>query len=252
MIWWICATSSDSGSGLRLIGPGRSARRSSRYSISTVTAATGWSLLQRATGHVPGVASVTDDTAARAAIAEVDAWDEPGLRRISAALERLHPEQHAFVFAGLEAAQSVGALLSVATLLDRLDELESSPGRESTRSADQDAIATLTKRGITPELRQHLRELVRVAQTAEPPTFATNVAIDEQEAALRALKAWHRDWSETARAVIRRRDHLLMLGLSQRKNRADEDDLEGDDTEPPASPAAPVTPTTPQPIAAAT
>ena len=206
--------------------------------------AAGWSLLQQATGYVPGVASVTDDAAARAAIAEVDAWDEPGFRRIGAALERLHPEQQAFVFAGLEAAQGVGSLLSVATLLDRLDELESSPARESTRAADQAALATLAKRGITPELRQHLRELVRVAQTAEPPTFAANVSVDGQEAALRALQAWYRDWSETARAVIRRRDYLIMLGLTQRKTSDTGDDPEPPPEPPPAPPPAPAAVTT--------
>jgi hypothetical protein len=200
--------------------------------------AAGWGLLQQATGYVPGVASVTDDAAARAAIAEVDAWDEPGFRRISAALERLHPEQHAFVFAGLEAAQGVGSLLSVSTMLDRLDELESSPARESTRAADQAAIATLAKRGITPELRSHLRDLVRVAQTAQPPTFAANGAVDGQDAALRALQAWYRDWSETARAVIRRRDYLLMLGLSQRRSTPDD----GNDPEPPPAPQPPAPP----------
>jgi hypothetical protein len=198
--------------------------------------AAGWSLLQRATGYVPGVASVSDDAAARAALAEVDAWDEPGFRRISAALERLHPEQHAFVFAGLEAAQGAGSVLSVTSLLDRLDELESSSARTATRVADRAAIATLTARGITPELRRQLRELVRAAQTAEPPRFAGDVAVDEQEAALRALRAWYRDWSETARAVIRRRDHLLMLGLSQRKSMRSEDEDEVEGTEDPAEP----------------
>jgi hypothetical protein len=203
----------------------RAALFAAGYSVEEQAA--GWSLLQRATGYLPGMASVSDDAAARAALAEVDAWDEPGFRRISAALERLHPEQHGFVFAGLEAARGAGAVLSVTTLLDRLDELESSSSRSATRAADRAAIATLAARGITQELRRHLRELVRVAQTAEPPTFAANVEVSEQEAALRELRAWYRDWSETARAVIHRRDYLLMLGLSQRKSTpADEDEVD--------------------------
>src|SRR5262245_34648631 len=85
---------------------------------STEEQAAGWSLLEKASGYVPDVASISDDGAARAAIAELDAWDEPGFRRIGAALERLHPDAHAFVFAGLEAAQGAGSVLSVTTLLD--------------------------------------------------------------------------------------------------------------------------------------
>jgi hypothetical protein len=44
-------------------------------------------------------------------------------------LGRLYPDQDAFVFAGLEPSTGPGAVLSVATLLDRLDALESSPAR---------------------------------------------------------------------------------------------------------------------------
>src|SRR5690606_34354105 len=96
----------------------------------------GWSLLHTATGYVAPLESAADDKLARAAITELDQWDEPGLRRVSAALERLHPEQFAYVLAGLEAAQGAGAVLSVATLLDRLDELESGTNRPDTRDAD--------------------------------------------------------------------------------------------------------------------
>jgi hypothetical protein len=191
--------------------------------------ALGWQLLQKASGYVPGVASASADAAARAAIAEIDAWDEPGLRRVGAALGRLHPEQHAFVFAGLETAQGVGSLLSVSTLLDRLDALERGSDRAATRAADRAAVATLSARGITPEVRQHLRELLKVAQTAEAPVFPANTSAEERDQALRDLRAWYKDWSETARAVIHRKDHLVMLGLSQRRRSEEVDeDLEGE------------------------
>jgi hypothetical protein len=184
----------------------------------------GWRLLHKACGHVPGVASPSDDAAARAAIAEIDAWDEPGFRRIGAALGRLHPEQQAFVFAGIEAARGAGSLLAVATLLERLDQLEKGrqgagggAGSRAAVAADRAAIATLTARGITPEVRGRLRELVKVAQTAQAPVFPTDATAAEREAALLELRAWYADWSETARAVIQRRDYLVMLGLTQRK-----------------------------------
>ncbi|HEY3496362.1 MAG TPA: hypothetical protein VGK73_16795 [Polyangiaceae bacterium] len=212
---------------------------------STEEQATGWSLLEKASGYVPNIASVSDDGAARAALAEVDAWDEPGFRRIGAALERLHPEQHSFVFAGLETARGAGSLLAVSTLLDRLDALESAPERKNSRADDRDAIATLTARGITPAVRAHLRDLIRVAQTAEPPTFPVDSAVTNRDEALKTLGAWYRDWSETARAVIQRRDYLVMLGLAQRKTGKPEDD-DGDlDTTEPTSPVAPTVSGTP-------
>lgn len=187
---------------------------------STAEQGAGWSLLEKASGYVPGVASISDDTVARAALAELDAWDEPGFRRIKAALGRLHPEQHDFVFSGLEAARGAGSVLSVTTLLERLSQLESSPDRKATRKDDQAALATLASRGITPELRQHLRSLVQVAQTAATPSFPSALSVQERDAALRELAAWYKDWSETARAVIHRRDYLIMLGLSQRRTTA--------------------------------
>jgi hypothetical protein len=85
------------------------------------------------------VARVSDDGAARAAIAELDEWDEPGFRRIAAALERLHPDAHAFVFAGLEAARGTGSVLSVTTLLDRVR--RQAPSRTASRRGCEDRLA---------------------------------------------------------------------------------------------------------------
>jgi hypothetical protein len=179
----------------------------------------GWKLLLDVSGHAPAALPPGDDERARAAIAELDAWDESGFRRIHAALGRLHPEQDAFVFAGVGPGHGVGAVISVATLLDRLDALEKSPDRSSTRDADQAAMATLAKRGIDAALRQHLRELVAVAQTARLPTTPepAEPSEDQRQETLKILRAWYKDWSETAHAMIRRRDHLVLMGLAKRK-----------------------------------
>lgn len=186
----------------------------------------GWTLLARASGHVPGLTSFSDDARARAAIAEIDAWDEPGFRRTGAVLERFYPEQHAFVFAGLGPARGAESVLTVSTLLDRLDALESSPEREGTREADQQAVAKLTSRGITPGVRAHLRDLIQIAQMAKAPVLPIASTVEERDAALLELRAWYRDWSETARAVIQRKDYLVMLGLSERRSRRSEEEDE--------------------------
>lgn len=82
----------------------------------------------------------------------------------------------------------------------------------------------------------HLRGLITVALGAPEPaaadadTMVTNEA--EQRAAKRALWGWLNEWSEVARADIRRRDLLIQLGLAKRKKRnADSPTVGGEDGE---------------------
>ncbi len=191
----------------------------------------GWRLVTLVSGlSEPKVVREHDDKA-RATIAELDALDEPLFRRAHAALGRLHPEQDAFVFSGLAPARGPEAVVAVATFLDRLDALESAQDRRATRKADQGALATLEKRGITAEYREQLRELVAVAQAVEfpdePPTDA--VTTSEREEALIELRAWYKDWAETARSLIVRRDHLILMGLARRRQslRGEAEESEG-------------------------
>jgi hypothetical protein len=177
----------------------------------------GWRLLLDATGYAAQITGSPSDQAARQAIAELDNWDEGGFRRIHAALERLHPEQDKFVFAGLSPSRGPTAVVGVAKLLERLDQLEQG-GNE-----DRSAIATLEKRGIDANLRAHLRGLVTTAQAASPMDLPSDApSADTQQMALEALHNWYRDWSETARAVIRRRDHLILMGLAKRRTAQDD------------------------------
>jgi hypothetical protein len=113
-------------------------------------------------------------------------------------------------------------VLGVATLLDRLDALEKSPERKATRKADQAALDTLTKRGISTAERARLRALVTTATTAAKSEEDASDAADDgvPNEALLKLHAWYGEWSEVARAVIKRRDHLIRLGLAKRKKTA--------------------------------
>jgi len=110
----------------------------------------------------------------------------------------------------------------VATLLDRLDALETSPGRKAARKADHAALATLSKRGLSADERARLRALVNTATAAAKANEGASDAAEEaptNEAVLK-LHAWYGEWSEVARAVIKRRDHLIRLGLAKRKKAA--------------------------------
>lgn len=182
----------------------------------------GWELLLQVTGFRRPAVAVAESTAARDAAVEIDAWDEPNFRLIRAALDRRHPEQSLFVFEGLTASTGAGAVLGVATLLDRLDALEKSPERKATRKADQAALDTLTKRGIPTAERARLRALVTTAMTAAKAEEDASDAADDgvPNEALLKLHAWYGEWSEVARAVIKRRDHLIRLGLAKRKKTA--------------------------------
>lgn len=174
----------------------------------------GWDLLHKVAGYTDTKSTlVMDET--QQAITQIDAWDEPTFRIAKAALERLHPDQAAFVFANLQPATGPAAVLTVRLFLERLDALENSPERIATRTQDLEALATLEKRGITKEERQRMHGLLDIAQglASATPANVTDARLDD----LRALRAWFDDWTETARAVITRRDHLIRLGLAKRK-----------------------------------
>lgn len=179
---------------------------------------TGWSLLLAACGY-QHVNTPVDTPESRAAIVEIDAWDEPNFRIAAAALEYEFPAQYAFVFDHLEPQVGVAAVVSVSTFLDRLDALAASPDRAKTRVEDQAALDKLALRGITPEERKRLRGLLDVARgpSAAAPTAAPTGDPEALKAALLALYQWYVEWREVAHALIRRRDYLISLGLAARK-----------------------------------
>ncbi|HEU4406834.1 MAG TPA: hypothetical protein VFS43_16320 [Polyangiaceae bacterium] len=186
--------------------------------------AQGWRLLQATSGFFDDGATdgEADDTAVRAAIAEIDAWDEPGFRIINASLRARHPAQHAFLTQGLRASTGAESVTGVAALLDRLDALERAPEREATRKADHAALATLADRGIDARERKRLRALVERAQDFaerfDNPSERAKVEKRMREALLE-LRLWYEEWSEMARVTFKRRDELIRLGLASRRPR---------------------------------
>ncbi len=189
----------------------------------------GWRLLHAASGFnpqaaAPGAALAAPiDESVRSAIVQLDAADEPLVRILRASLGRRFPEQAAFVLDGVEATQGAGAVIVVATLLGRLDALANDPARKKTRADDRKALDLVAQRGYGPERLAELRALVKKAQSSpDAPPAAAPVDDGARAAALGALHAWWKEWSEIARAVIRRRDHLILLGLARRAARKTE------------------------------
>lgn len=181
--------------------------------------ARGWRLLHASSGF-SSEAAPEDDGAVTEALVEIDAWDEPNLTLADAALKHRYPPQRAFVFEGPRAARGVESVLVVTRFLDRLDALERGDERKATRAADHAALATLAERGITPQERARMRALLAkfealsegAADAEEPGTSA-----DDMNTALCELRAFYEEWSDVARIVVTRRDHLIRLGQAHRK-----------------------------------
>jgi hypothetical protein len=198
--------------GIALSLPIRAALSSRGY--SEADHAEGWKLLTAASGFRAGSLDPMVDVEVRDAVREIDGWDEDGFRIVRASLQRRHPEQAAFLLDGIAAATGPAALVGVTTLLDRLDTLGKSKNK-----ADHAALATLKARGIGEDERKRLRGLLKKAQSApavEPTTNHAAAAADHA-AALAAVRAWYEEWSEIARACVKRRDYLILLGLAKRK-----------------------------------
>ncbi|HVY48803.1 MAG TPA: hypothetical protein VHB21_23100 [Minicystis sp.] len=202
----------------------------------------GWRLLLAAAGFTPTAAPPPRaPSPAFDAMAELDALDEDVFARARAALERLHPSAFAFVFAGgLAASQGPGAVVGMGVFLDRLDALEHGKGREkSEHKGDLAALATLEKRGLTKAERKRLHALVDAAKDlgdAPAPPPAPAPTHDD----LRALYAWYKDWSTTARSVIKKRASLISLGLAKRiARKSPADDGSGGGGGGPPGPPAP-------------
>ena len=178
----------------------------------------GWSLVltaYAATG--PAVTSITEAPLTEATD-KVESWQNAMFVRANAALGRLHAEQNAFVFTNLEPGSGIAAVPAVATFLDRLDALESSPERKSSRKADHAALDTLSERGITKDARKEMRDLVKWIESNQAQPLATHKQ-SPREAALVAVYEWVQDWTDCARTVITRRDQLIRLGIGKRRPR---------------------------------
>jgi hypothetical protein len=180
----------------------------------------GWQLLWTAAGYKKRVmAGALEGSAVAAAVAALDAWDETNFRISRAALESKFADQCAFLFDDLAPATGTGSIISVGKYVARLDALESGEGREKTRKADKAALQALAARGIGEDERKRLRELLETA-TSQPEIADDGAPAEEKRIeALRELRTWYREWSEVARALVTRRDHLITLGLARRKAR---------------------------------
>ena len=183
----------------------------------------GWRSLLEVMGWKPDL-PVSESVSAieqEQAIAELDNWDGPNFSIARAVLRRLHPDQEAYIFDNLLAAQGAAAVGSVKTYLVRVSAMRegTDPSRAALREEDRAAVASLETRKVAgAELEAHLAALIETATTAAPiAPDPVDEGPSERQQAARRLHAWLADWRETARVVITRGDYLIRLGLVNRR-----------------------------------
>lgn len=159
-----------------------------------------------------------EDDPPRAAARELETWLKTHLPRLRAAVERLHPDSLA-LFHGLDSLDGPETVLGAAQLVERLAALRAD-------SQDAAVLETLERRGLGAARRRWLARLVRTAQTARVPGNAVTVGGEEDvlgergggaDGAMLELYRWYQDWAATARAMVKRRDWLIRMGLMARK-----------------------------------
>jgi len=182
-----------------------------------------WKNLRFACGNDDGDTLVeVEDPKVRAAVTFVDTRDEWFFKMLGAVWKYNFPEQLAFVLKGnLGPSAGMQSVLNMGIALDRLDVLEKGPERKATRKEDTAALALLAERKIDSEFRATMRNHVNVAQDVTPVTLGeVTPSTDPDIARLEALvelRKFYEEWSEIAKVTIKRRDHLIRMGLASRR-----------------------------------
>ena len=157
----------------------------------------------------------------RQALMEVDQWDESAFARTYAVLNRYYPAACAYLFQNLQASRGPDSVRGVLTYTARLNILESGsdPDRQATRNDDKKAVALLAHRGIDQAERARITELAMkaIGPTESPLMPEASPNEEKRRQTLINLRRWFEDWSETARAVVRKRQHIIRLGLGKRR-----------------------------------
>jgi hypothetical protein len=173
--------------------------------------AEGWALLERACRYRDTLDDPKPDEQARVAIQILSQWARDHFGRFRTTLARFHPTA-VELFPRAHSADPAFIVQSFAKLLKWLDSAED-PERDS-------IVRTLAGRGLGIDERNRLAKLAEEATC----TLTSAVAVDELRAEeddsdWLALYHWYTDWSSTARALIKRRDYRIFLGIGERQPR---------------------------------
>lgn len=193
-----------------------------------------WDAMHKISGFKPAKPHNPINAESVAATAQLDAGDERLHTVVYASLEHRLPAVHAALLEGLQPGSGMDAVVYTDVLGTRVNQLREGTLPNVTEEEAEQGLAILAARGLDEDAWARLAALVAQAKTATideaPPPAITRA---EQDAALREARAFYDEWSAIARAVITRRDHLILLGLATRRSPK------------PAGAPAPVTPIAP-------
>lgn len=179
----------------------------------------GWALLHACSGYEPNAVGVVVDQKVTSAINTLDARDEQVLAVVGASLVHRAPKVHSVLLQGLAAGRGAASVVFFHTLLGRLDQLAAGTLDGVTKAEAKAADAILAKRGYHAEWRAAHAKLVAEAQSYAPLVADDGGRREAYLGHLRAARAFYEEWSRIARAEIKRKDYLMLLGLASRAPR---------------------------------
>lgn len=186
-----------------------------RYGFSEGDLREGWQLLHEAAGISRPVAGRPTET--DATVATLDDWENEWFPVVRAVLERHHPHLSELIFDNLSQTSGPGVALSVATLLERIEQM--ALGAEPYGAEGVIARQKLESRGFSDTViasAKDLRDALGRLASIEVPDRDQKTAFDRAEG---ALWAWYAEWRRLARVAITNRSLLRQLGLSARGER---------------------------------
>jgi len=157
-------------------------------------------------------AAAAHPPAPRDTLTLLDSWENRWLPIVRATLERHFPKLARSVLLNIRQTRGPELLLTLPTLLDRIEALGA-----SAREPERRAHGLLVRRGLTAEVVEQARALAnesqRIAEPSAAPPSPTPPSTRKQ--AIDLLWSWYLDWSRSARSAIQDRRLLRVLGFSK-------------------------------------
>lgn len=183
------------------------------YGLDQTELDRGWGLLRASSSLRLNSTPIGSDAGARSVVL-LDAWENFWFPITQTVLRVRFPAVEKWMFLNLTQQEGDDVVLSVGTLVARLEQLDSKTGLEGEVAAQaEDARKLLADRGLTPEIvneaRGLLDDIARLKTVSIPDPEAQQLAKKEAE---REMWAWYLEWSAIAQRVITNRRHLRELG----------------------------------------
>ncbi|MBI5479508.1 MAG: hypothetical protein HY906_11660 [Deltaproteobacteria bacterium] len=211
--------------------------------FTNATRKKGWDLFLKAGGQLVDMEPPPPSSGQPAELLKlVDDYENEWYDVIEAALEGNYPTVCKEVFKNLHKSSDERVVLTVETLLNRVDVIEKQG------EPLKPVLDLLTERGFTKPVRQKGRELIGSLRDGHVPLLATPDPAAEAERARAEDEMWsfYREWAKTARTIVRRKDLRIKMGISTATREVADEDEEPAPPPAPGAAAPPAGPGTPR------